>query len=58
MEPTPRQQAALDAYWMADTAQEERDAYARMRWLGLPPCYDEPPDMPNPPGWDDLENVR
>lgn len=40
-------QEALDAYWSAQTADEERIAYARLGELGLPPAYGEddiPPD--------------
>lgn len=37
----PDQQAALAAYWSAETPQAERDAYARMRELGMPASYGE-----------------
>jgi hypothetical protein len=33
------QHKALDAYWAAKTAAEERAAYARMMELGLPDAY-------------------
>lgn len=60
MEPdlTPEQQAAVDAYWIAEDAAKMRETYARMRWLGLPPGFGEPPDPQDPPGWSDLTNVR
>ncbi len=32
---------ARDDYWKAKTREQERDAYARLKALGLPPAYDE-----------------
>lgn len=55
---TPEMRAAVDAYWAAEDAAAQRIAYARMRWLGLPPGFGEAPDPINPPGWATLENVR
>lgn len=51
---TAAQQSAVDAYWTATTPAEEREALARMLWLGIPLSC----DPPNPPGWATLENVR
>jgi hypothetical protein len=36
--------AALAKYWAAKTRDEEREAYALCRTLGLPPSYGEDPD--------------
>lgn len=41
---TPEQQAAIDAYWAAQTPQAEREAYARMMALGLPDGFSPQPE--------------
>jgi len=31
----------LDAYWTAQTREDEREAYQHLRSIGFPPCYGE-----------------
>ena len=41
--------AFLKAYWEAQTPQAEREAYAKLRQLRLPPSYGEGDDLPDVP---------
>ncbi len=44
-------QAACNAYWNARTREEERTAYRRLRELGVPPSYGEPPEPDLDDAW-------